>query len=329
MNPKYAAITAVAGWVPEHKLTNKDLEKMVDTSDEWITTRTGIKERRILKDETKGTSVLAINAVKALLSKANINGEEVDLIICATSTPDMGFISTANLVGEAIGTRAMSFDVSAACSGFIYALEMGSNFIKSGNYKKVVIVGADKMSSVIDYKDRNSCILFGDGAAAVLLEPDEEYGVVDSLMYSDGSGKELLNVKRGSAFPYSEEQVMGEHHYFHQDGKSVFKHAVTNMSSAAAKIMEQNDLTADDVAYLVPHQANLRIIDATAKRMGVGSEKVCINIEKYGNTTGATIPLCLWDFEKDFKKGDNIILAAFGGGFTWGSVYLKWAYDAK
>ncbi|NLR90455.1 beta-ketoacyl-ACP synthase III [Flammeovirga agarivorans] len=329
MSPIYAAITAVAGWVPEDKLTNHDLEKLVETSDEWITTRTGIKERRILKDQTKGTSTLATNAVNSLLEKAGISGSEIDLVICATSTPDMGFISTANLVCDAIGSKAMSFDISAACSGFIYALEMASNFIKSGNYKKIVVVGADKMSSVIDYKDRNSCILFGDGAAAVLIEPSEEFGVIDTVMHSDGSGKELLHVKRGSAYPFTKEVVTEEGHYFHQDGKSVFKHAVTNMSSAAASIMERNSLTAEDVAYLVPHQANLRIIDATAKRMGVESDKVCINIEKYGNTTGATIPLCLWDFEKKFKKGDNLVLAAFGGGFTWGAIYLKWAYDAN
>ncbi|MBB6458945.1 beta-ketoacyl-ACP synthase III [Flammeovirga kamogawensis] len=329
MSPLYAAITAVAGWVPEDKLTNHDLEKLVETSDEWITSRTGIKERRILKGENLGTSTLAINAVSALLKKKNIDGSEVDLVICATSTPDMGFISTANIVCEAIHSNAMSFDISAACSGFIYGLEMASNFIKSGNYKKIVVVGADKMSSVMDYSDRNTCILFGDGAGAVLIEPSEEYGLIDSVMHSDGSGKDLLHVKRGSAYPISLEQLAEKEHYFYQDGKSVFKHAVTNMASAAESIMKRNELSSDDIAYLIPHQANLRIIDATAKRMGVSKDRVCINIEKYGNTTGATIPLCLWDFEKQFKKGDNLVFAAFGGGFTWGSIYLKWAYDTE
>lgn len=329
MSPLNAAITAVAGWVPEDKLTNHDLEKMVDTSDEWITSRTGIKERRILKGENKGTSTLAINAVNALLAKKNIEGKEIDLLICATSTPDMGFISTANIVCEAISSNAMSFDISAACSGFIYALEMASNFIKSGNYKKVVVVGADKMSSVMDYSDRNTCILFGDGAGAVLIEPSEEYGLIDTVMHSDGTGKDLLNVKRGSAYPISLSKLAENEHYFYQDGKSVFKHAVTNMSSAAASIMERNQLSSDEIAYLIPHQANLRIIDATAKRMNLDKDRVCINIEKYGNTTGATIPLVLWDFEKKFKKDDNLVLAAFGGGFTWGAVYLKWAYDSK
>ncbi|AZQ61505.1 ketoacyl-ACP synthase III [Flammeovirga pectinis] len=329
MSPLYAAITAVAGWVPEDKLTNHDLEKLVETSDEWITSRTGIKERRILKGENLGTSTLAINAVSALLEKKNLKGSEVDLVICATSTPDMGFISTANIVCEAINSNAMSFDISAACSGFVYGLEMASNFIKSGNYKKIVVVGADKMSSVMDYSDRNTCILFGDGAGAVLIEPNEEYGLIDAVMHSDGSGKDLLHVKRGSAYPISLEQLAEEEHYFYQDGKSVFKHAVTNMASAAESIMKRNELSSDDIAYLIPHQANLRIIDATAKRMGVGKDRVCINIEKYGNTTGATIPLCLWDFEKQFKKGDNLVFAAFGGGFTWGSIYLKWAYDSE
>ncbi|MBD0403050.1 beta-ketoacyl-ACP synthase III [Flammeovirga sp. EKP202] len=329
MSPINAAITAVAGWVPEDKLTNHDLEQMVETSDEWITSRTGIKERRILKGDNKGTSTLAINAVQALLEKTNSKGEEIDLLICATSTPDMGFISTANIVCDAIQSNAMSFDISAACSGFIYALEMASNFIKSGNYKKVVVVGADKMSSVMDYTDRNTCILFGDGAGAVLLEPSEEYGLMDAVLHSDGSGKDLLNVKRGSAYPLSLQHLAENEHFFYQDGKSVFKHAVTNMASAAASILERNQLSAKDVAYLIPHQANLRIIDATAKRMKLEKEKVCINIEKYGNTTGATIPLVLWDFEKKFKKGDNLVLAAFGGGFTWGSLYIKWAYDSK
>ncbi len=329
MNNINAAITAVAGWVPEHILSNHDLATMVETNDEWIVSRTGIKERRILKGEGQGTSVMAVAAVKALLEKRGISGEEVDLIVSATSTPDMGFVSVGSIVCHQIGAKhAMSFDVAAACSGFIYALEVGTNFIKTGKYKKVVVVGADKNSSVIDYTDRTSCILFGDGAAAVLLEPtDEELGVMDARLYSDGAGCDMLNVKAGgSAYPATNETVAQKQHFFHQDGKHVFKYAVTRMADAAAEIMERNQLKGDDIAYLVPHQANLRIIEATAHRMNIGMDKVTVNIQKYGNTTAATIPLCLWEWENKFKKGDNIILAAFGGGFTWGAVYLKWAY---
>ncbi|MEH0155752.1 beta-ketoacyl-ACP synthase III [Limibacter armeniacum] len=327
MKPINAAITAVAGWVPDERLTNQDLERLVETNDDWIVSRTGIKERRILNGNGRGTSEMAIHAVKDLLVKRGIEGHEVDLIVCATATPDMGFVSTANIVAEAIGCNAMSLDISAACSGFLYGLEMASNFIRSGTYKKVVVIGADKMSSVIDYKDRNSCILFGDGAGAALLEPDEEYGIVDATMYSDGSGKNMLNVKRGgSAYPLGAEDFSAREHYFYQDGKNVFRHAVTKMADVAAEVMEKNNLTGEDVAWLIPHQANKRIIEATAQRMNVGMDKVAMNISQYGNTTGATIPLCLWEWEKNFKKGDNLILAAFGGGFTWGAIYLKWAY---
>jgi 3-oxoacyl-[acyl-carrier-protein] synthase-3 len=324
-----AAITAVNGYVPDYILTNAELEKMVDTTSEWILERTGIKERRILKGKGQGTSVMVAEAVKGLCQKRGIDPKEIDVLIVATITPDMTFPCTANLVTEMIGTgNILSFDMLAACSGFIYALETGANFIKSGNYKKVVVVGADKMSSIINYKDRTSCILFGDGAGAVLLEPNYEgLGVQDAILRTDAIGKDLLYVKAGgSANPLTEENISTSDRYFFQDGKSVFKFAVTRMADVAAEMMEKHHLTSDDVAYLVPHQANKRIIDATAQRMGVGSDKVTMNIDRYGNTTGATIPLCLWDYENKFKKGDNLILAAFGGGFTWGAVYLKWAY---
>ena len=324
-----AAISAVAGYVPDYVLTNQELEQMVDTSDEWITTRTGIKERRILKGEGKGSSVLGTEAVIRLCEKRNIDPVEIDAIICATITPDMMFPSTANLIADGIGAgQIASFDILAACTGFIYALETGSNFIQSGKYKKVVVVGADKMSTITDYKDRNSCILFGDASAAVLLEPNEEgYGVLDAILKSDGIGKDLIYLKAGgSAYPACYETVEKGEHYFFQDGRNVFKYAVKNMADVAVEIMEKNDLTGDDVAYLVPHQANKRIIEGVANRMNVGMDKVTLNIDRYGNTTAATIPLCLWEWEDQFKKGDNIILAAFGGGFTWGSAYLKWAY---
>ncbi|UZR93573.1 beta-ketoacyl-ACP synthase III [Chondrinema litorale] len=331
MSSLRAAITAVSGWVPEDILDNHQLEQMVETNDEWIQTRTGIKERRILKKEGAGTSYMATKAINSLLEKRGITANDIDVIICATITPDLLFPSTANLICEQIGAKnALSFDLAAACSGFIYALETGSNFIKSGQYKKVVVVGADKMSAIIDYTDRSTCILFGDGAGAVLLEPDEEgYGVYDSILKTDGSGKDLLRAKgHGSADPLTPENIIKGEHFFYQEGKAVFKFAVTRMADVSAEIMKRNNLTGDDIAYLVPHQANKRIIEATAKRMGVGMDKVTLNIQKFGNTTGATIPLCLWEFEKDFKKGDNIVLAAFGGGFTWGSVYLKWAYNS-
>ena len=327
-----AAITGVHGYVPEYVLTNHELETMVDTNDEWITSRTGIKERRILKGEGKGTSVIGIEAAKGLLEKTNTNPEDIDLVIFATITPDMVFPATANLVSAAIGaTNAFSFDMGAACSGFIYALTTGAQFIESGTYKKVLVLGADKMSSIIDYTDRTTCIIFGDGGGAVLLEPStDENGIIDAIHKSDGTGAEFLKMKAGgSAYPATHETVDAKEHYARQDGATVFKFAVTNMADYAAKIMERNNLTADDVDWLVPHQANKRIIDATANRMGVTEDKVMMNIEKYGNTTSGTIPLLLWDYEKKLKKGDNLVLAAFGGGFTWGSIYLKWAYDAK
>jgi 3-oxoacyl-[acyl-carrier-protein] synthase-3 len=329
MNTINAAITAVQGYVPEYVLTNKELEVLVDTTDEWITSRTGIKERRILKGEGKGTSVMAIKAVEGLLKKSGTKPEEIDAIICATVTPDMFFPNVSNLVTEAIGARnAMGFDISAACSGFLYALETGSNFIKTGKYKKIVVVGADKMSSITNYADRTSCILFGDGAGAVLLEPTtENYGVLDGILRNDGASQDCLFIKGGgSAYPSSAESVANLWHYFHQDGKTVFKYAVTRMADVSAEIMERNALKSEDIAFLVPHQANQRIIEATANRMGIGMDKVTMNIERYGNTTAATIPLCLWEWEKTFKKGDNLVLAAFGGGFTWGSIYVKWAY---
>jgi 3-oxoacyl-[acyl-carrier-protein] synthase-3 len=327
-----AAITAVQGYVPPDLLTNFDLEKMVDTNDEWIRTRTGIETRHILKGEGLGTSDMAVEAAKGLLKKRGIGPEEIDLVICATVTPDFVFPATANIISDKLGAvNAWSFDVNAACSGFIYALTTGAQFIETGKYKKVLVIGADKMSSIIDYTDRATCIIFGDGAGAVLLEPNTEgYGVVDSILRSDGSGKQYLHQKAGgSVKPASHETVDKKEHYVFQDGQPVFKAAVKNMADVSAQIMEKNNLTADDVAYLVPHQANLRIIDATANRMGVGTEKVMINIQKYGNTTAGTLPLCLWDYESKLKKGDNLILAAFGGGFTWGAVYVKWAYDGK
>jgi len=326
-----AAVTGVNGYVPDYVLTNQELETMVDTNDEWITSRTGIKERRILKGEGLGTSVMATEAMKGLLEKTNTNPEEIDLVICATITPDMPFPSTANIVSANVGaTNAFSYDIGAACSGFIYGLTTGSKFIESGMYKKVVIIGGDKMSSIIDYTDRATCIIFGDGAGAVLLEAtEEENGIIDSIHKSDGNGVNFLRMKAGgSRYPATHETVDAREHYVFQDGATVFKFAVTNMADVAAQIMERNDLTADDVDWLVPHQANKRIIDATASRMGVTEDKVMMNIEKYGNTTAGTLPLLLWDYEKQLKKGDNLVLAAFGGGFTWGSIFLKWAYNS-
>lgn len=327
-----AMITGVGGYIPDYVLTNHELETMINTSDEWITTRTGIRERRILKGEGKGTSVMAIEAVKELLAKTNTNPEEIDLLICSTVTPDRVFPATANIIATDVGAvNAFGFDVEAACSGFIYSLSTGSQFIETGKYKKVIIVGADKMSSIIDYTDRTTCILFGDGAGAVLLEPTtEEYGIMDFIHKSDGSGVEYLHMKSGGSLsPASHRTVDAKEHYVFQEGVAVFKFAVTNMADYAAKLMKRNNLTGKDIAWLVPHQANKRILDATARRMGIEEDKVMMNIHKYGNTTGGTIPLCLWDFESRLKKGDNIILAAFGGGFTWGSVYIKWAYDGK
>ena len=326
-----AAITGVEGYLPEKILSNKDLEKIVDTTDEWITTRTGIKERRILEDG-RGTSDIGVEAINKLLKKKGIDPKEIDLVICGTVTPDYPFPSTANVISDKVGMiNAWSFDINAACSGFIYALATGAQFIETGKYKKVIVVGADKMSSIINYEDRTTCIIFGDGGGAVLLEPNYEgLGVVDSILRSDGSGRNyLLQPGGGSVSPASEETVKNKMHYVHQEGKAVFKFAVTNMADVSAEIMEKNNLTPDDVDWLGPHQANLRIIDATMRRMGLSEDKVMINIEKYGNTTAGTLPLCLWDYEKQLKKGDNLIISSFGGGFTWGAVYVKWAYDTK
>ncbi|MFT4786747.1 MAG: 3-oxoacyl-[acyl-carrier-protein] synthase-3, partial [Cellvibrionaceae bacterium] len=309
-----------------------ELETYVDTNDEWITSRTGIKERRILKGDDQGTSVMAVKAVNGLLAKTNTKPEEIDLLLCATVTPDLVFPATANIITNKIGaTNAFGFDIGAACSGFLYALTTGAKFIESGTCKKVVVVGADKMSAIVDYEDRATCIIFGDGAGAVLLEPSEDgNGIIDSILKSDGSGEEFLHMKAGgSRRPATHETIDRREHFAFQEGSSVFKFAVTNMADVAAEVMEKNNLTGDDVRWLVPHQANKRIIDATARRMGIGDDKVMMNIEKYGNTTAATLPLCLWDYESQLNKGDNIVLAAFGGGFTWGATYIKWAYDPK
>jgi 3-oxoacyl-[acyl-carrier-protein] synthase III len=327
-----AAITGIQGYVPDYILTNKELETMVDTNDEWITSRTGIKQRRILKGEGKGSSDMGAEAVKGLLQKTNTGAEEIDLIICATATPDMIFPSTACIIADKVGaTNCFAYDLMAACSGFLYALSTASKFIEAGAYKKIVVVGADKMSSIVDYTERATCILFGDGAGAVLLEPSEDgLGIQDSILKSDGSGRAFLHLKAGgSVKPASYKTIDNKEHFIYQDGQPVFKAAVKGMADVSEEIMKNNNLTADDIAWLVPHQANKRIIDATARRMGVGSEKVMLNIEKYGNTTNGTIPLCLWEWESQLKKGDNLILAAFGGGFTWGSIYLKWAYDSN
>ncbi|RZL15319.1 MAG: ketoacyl-ACP synthase III [Pedobacter sp.] len=329
MSKIHAAITAVNGYVPDYILTNKEMESLVDTTDEWITSRTGIKERRILKGEGLGTSDMAVHAVNGLLKKRGISADELELIIFCTTTPDLPFPASANILADKIGAKnAWGFDLQAACSGFIYGISTASQFIESGKHKKILVVGGDKMSSIINYEDRTTCIIFGDGCGAVLLEPNEEgNGVMDSILKSDGSGRQYLHQKAGgSARPASHETIDNHEHFVYQEGQAVFKFAVTNMSNVAAEIMDRNHLTAADVTWLVPHQANKRIIDATASRMGVGPEKVMVNIERYGNTTNGTIPLCLWEWESKLKKGDNIILAAFGGGFTWGSVYLKWAY---
>ena len=332
MDKRRAVITGVGGYVPEYVLTNAELEKMVDTNDEWIVERTGIKERRILKGENMGSSFMGIKAVNELLAKTNVNPEEIDLLICCTVTPDMLFPATANIVATEVGAvNAFSYDINAACSGFLYGLTTASKFIESGMHKKVVVVGVDKMSSIIDYEDRATCIIFGDGAGAVMLEEgDGVNGVIDAYLRSDAIGEKHLHMKAGgSRKPASLETVKNKEHFVYQEGKAVFKFAVTNMADAAYKVMERNNLESDDIAYLVPHQANKRIIDATAKRMGIGEDKVMLNIDKYGNTTAATIPLCLWDYEKNLKKGDNLMLAAFGGGFTWGALYLKWNYNFK
>lgn len=324
-----AAITAVEGYLPEHIMTNDDMSKFVDTSDEWIRSRTGISERRIMKDGA--TSDMGTIAVEKLLKKKGIDPLDIDLVICGTVTPDYPFPSTANVISDKVGMKnAWSFDVNAACSGFLYGLTVGSQFIETGKYKKVLVIGIDKMSSIVDYQDRTTCVIFGDGGGAVLLEPNEEgMGVIDSIMHSDGAGRNyLLQPGGGCVAPASHETVDQRMHYVKQEGKQVFKFAVTNMAEVSAKIMEDNNLTSDDIDWLVPHQANLRIIDATASRMGLPTEKVMININKYGNTTAGTLPLCLWDWESKLKKGDNLILSAFGGGFTWGAIYLKWAYNS-
>jgi len=331
MNKITAAITAVGGYVPEDILSNKDLEKMVDTNDEWIVTRTGIKERRILKDPNKGTSYLAIQAAKDLLNKSNTDPKDIDLVIVATATPDMPVAATGAYVASKIGAiNAFSFDLMAACSSFVYGMSTAAKYIESGRYKKVLLIGADKMSSIINYKDRATCIIFGDGAGAALFEPNlQGYGVQDEYLRSDGMGREHLKIDAGgSLLPASIETVTHDQHYVFQDGRTVFKFAVSNMADVGEKIMERNHLTADDIAWLVPHQANKRIIDATANRMNLPSEKVMVNIQKYGNTTSATLPLCLVDYERQLKKGDNLVFASFGGGFTWGAIYLKWAYNS-
>ncbi len=327
-----AAITGIQGWVPDFVLTNDMLAQMVDTTDEWITTRTGIKERHILKGEGLGTSDLAAPAVRKLLEKTGTSPDEIDLLICATVTPDMQFPSTANIISDKVGIKnAFSFDLNAACSSFIYALVTASKYIESGSHKKIIVVGADKMSSIVDYQDRQTCIIFGDAGTAALLEPTtEDIGVMDSILKSDGAGRVHLHQKAGgSALPASHETVDARQHYIYQEGQSVFKFAVTNMADVSVEIMKKNNLKSEDIKYLVPHQANLRIIEATARRMKINKDQVMINIERYGNTTSATIPLCLWEWEDKLKKGDNVILSAFGGGFTWGSVWIKWAYDSK
>lgn len=327
-----AAITAVAGFLPENILTNKDLEKMIDTTDEWITSRTGIRERHIENDPAKATSDMAVEAVKRLLEKRGITAADIDLLICGTVTPDMVFPATANIICAKLGaTNAWGFDLSAACSGFIYGLTTGTQFIETGRYKKVVVVGADMMSRIIDYTDRATCVIFGDGAGAVLLEPTEENnGVMDFILHADGNGCTHLHMKAGGSLrPASHETVDNKWHYVYQEGQAVFKHAVYNMAEVSARIMEKNNLTSDDVQWLAAHQANKRIIDATSQRMGLNQDKVMMNIERYGNTTAGTIPLLLMDYEKQLKKGDNIILSAFGGGFTWGAIWVKWAYDGN
>lgn len=326
-----AAITAVGGYLPEYVLTNQILETMVDTNDEWITTRTGIKERRILKDSDKGTSYLAIKAAQDVLQKSGTDPKDIDMVIVATATPDMPVAATGVYVATQIGAvNAFSFDLVAACSSFLYGMSTAARYIESGRYKKVLLIGADKMSSIIDYEDRATCIIFGDGAGAVLFEPNEEgYGLQDEYLRSNGEGREHLKIDAGgSLMPASHKTVDAKQHFVFQDGKTVFKFAVSNMADVAAKILERNNLTGDDVAWLVPHQANKRIIDATSKRMGLDDSKVMMNIERYGNTTSGTLPLCLYDYEKQLKKGDKLVFASFGGGFTWGSIYLTWAYDS-
>lgn len=331
MGKIHAAITGIGAFLPDYRLTNEEISKMVDTSDEWIMQRIGIKERRIYKERGKATSDMGVEAVKQLLEKTKTSPEEIDLVICATITPDRPFPATANIICRKAGLHnAWSYDISAACSGFVFALTTGASFVETGKYKKVIIIGADMMSAITDYTDRTTCPLFGDGAAAVLLEPTtEEIGVMDHINYTDGKGRHYLHMKAGgSKRPASIETIQNREHFVHQDGQTVFKYAVSRMADVAVEIMDKNNITPENLAWLVPHQANMRIIDAVARRMKINREQVMINIEKYGNTTAATIPLCLFDYEKQLKKGDNIILAAFGAGFTWGAVCLKWAYNS-
>ncbi|TAJ14692.1 ketoacyl-ACP synthase III [Marinilabiliaceae bacterium JC017] len=327
-----AVITGVGGYVPDYILTNDELSTMVDTTDEWIMTRVGIKERHILKEPGEGSSFMAVKAIEQLLEKTGTKPEEIDLVVCATVTPDHVFPATANIISDKCGIRnAHSFDLNAGCSGFLYALDTASQFIRSGSKKKVIVVGTDKMSSITDYTDRTTCVLFGDGSGAVLLEPTtEDVGVMDSILHSDGFGRIHLQMKAGgSVKPPSHESIDAREHYIYQEGRHVYKHAVSNMSNVAVEIMKKNNFTSDELAWLVPHQANLRIIEATAERMELDKNKVMINIQRYGNTTAATLPICLWEWEKQLKKGDKLVLAAFGAGFTWGSLYLKWGYDGK
>ena len=327
-----AAITGIHCYVPPYVLTNDELATMVDTNEEWIMTRTGIKTRHILKGEGKGTSDMGVEAVKGLLKKTNTNPDEIDLMICSTVTPDMQFPATANIIADKVGIKnAFHFDINAACSGLIYSLTTAAMYIETGMCKKVIMVGADKMSSIVDYTDRTTCVLFGDAAGAILLEPTtEDVGIIDSIHQSDGSGRIHLHQKAGgSVKPASHETVDAREHYIYQEGQPVFKFAVSKMADVAVEMMTKHNIRPEDLAWLVPHQANMRIIEATARRMGIQKEQVMINIERYGNTTSATIPLCIWEWEKQLKKGDNLILAAFGGGFTWGAIYLKWAYDGK
>jgi 3-oxoacyl-[acyl-carrier-protein] synthase-3 len=330
MQKIHAAITAVGGYVPEYILTNAELETMMETTDEWIQTRTGIKERRILKGEGKGSSDMAVMALEDLFKRSGVDPKEIELVICATTTPDMQFPATANVICDKAGmTNAWGYDVNAACSGFLFALTVGAQFIETGRHKKIVVIGVDKMSSIMNYEDRKTSIIFGDGAGVVLLEPNTEgNGIIDSVLRTDGSGRVFLHQKAGgSVKPATMETVMNKEHYVYQEGQAVFKFAVKNMADVAAEIMERNNLTAETVQWLVPHQANKRIITATADRMNLPPEKVMVNIERYGNTTNGTLPLCLWEWEGRLHKGDNLILAAFGGGFTWGSTYIRWAYD--
>ncbi|MFO8087696.1 MAG: beta-ketoacyl-ACP synthase III [Bacteroidales bacterium] len=327
-----AAITGVGGYLPEYLLTNEELSQMVDTSDEWIMTRIGIKTRHILKEKGKGSSDLAVPAVQELLKKTNTQPDEVDFLLCATVTPDHQFPATANIISDKAGIKnAFSFDLNAGCSGFLYALETATHFVESGKYKKVIVVGAEKMSSIVDYQDRSTCPIFGDGAGAIMIEPTkEDVGIIDSMLQSDGAGRVHLHQKAGgSVMPASEETVKKRLHYIYQEGQPVFKSAVANMADTSVKMMEKHHIASDELDWLVPHQANMRIIEATARRMGIKREQVMINIQRYGNTTAATLPLCLWDYEKQLKKGDKIILSTFGAGFTWGSIYLKWAYDGS